>query len=74
MSNERALPNSDPSLSLREISEDLNIPIASVYYYRKMGLIPAYKVGKHYRVRLSDYEAFKRNALADVFALMEMGR
>jgi hypothetical protein len=45
-----------------------------VYYYRKMGLFPSYKVGKHYRVRLSDYEEFKRNALADVFALMEAGR
>ena len=64
----------DPSLSMREISEDINLPITSVYYYRKMGLFPSYKVGKHYRVTLSDYEEFKRNALADVFALMEAGQ
>lgn len=64
----------DPSVSMKEISEDLNIPITSVYYYRKIGLFPAYKIGKHYRVKLSDYEQFKKNALSEVLALMEMGR
>jgi len=60
-------------VSLKQISEDLGIPMKTVYLYRNRGLFPTYKFGKHYRVSVQDFEAFKARALLDVFTLMEMG-
>lgn len=60
-------------VSLKQISEELGIPMKTVYLYRNQGLFPTYKFGKHYRVALRDFEAFKARALVDVFTLMEMG-
>jgi DNA-binding transcriptional MerR regulator len=56
---------------MREISEDLNIPIKTVYLYRKLGLFESHKFGKHYRVSAQSYEIFKFNALGEVLAMME---
>jgi excisionase family DNA binding protein len=60
-------------VSLKQISEELGIPMKTVYLYRNRGLFPTYKFGKHYRVSVEDFEAFKARALLDVFTLMEMG-
>jgi hypothetical protein len=57
--------------SMREIAEDLCIPIKTVYLYRRLGLIEAHKFGKHYRVSAEAYEIFKFNALGDVLSMME---
>lgn len=57
--------------TMREIAEDVNLPIKTVYLYRKMGLFEAHKFGKHYRVSAEAYEIFKFNALGEVLKMME---
>lgn len=57
--------------TMKEIAEDLSIPIKTVYLYRKIGLFESHKFGKHYRVSSENYEIFKRNALGDVLVMME---
>ena len=70
--NERKVLMSE-FVSLKQISEELGIPMKTVYFYRNKGLFPTYKFGKHYRVSVRDFEDFKARALLDVLYLMETG-
>lgn len=44
--------------TLKEITELLKISYITVYRWVQAGKIPAYKVGKQYRINKVDYEAF----------------
>jgi hypothetical protein len=57
--------------SMRDIASDLNLPIKTVYLYRKLGLFESHKFGKHYRVSAENYDIFKHNALGEVLLMME---
>lgn len=60
-------------VSLKQISEELGIPMKTVYLYRNQGLFPCYKFGKHYRVAAGDFEEFKNSALLAALTIIEMG-
>lgn len=57
--------------TMKDIAEDLSIPIKTVYLYRKLRLFESHKFGKHYRVSAENYEIFKHNALGEVLLMME---
>jgi hypothetical protein len=57
--------------TMREIADDLNLPIKTVYQYRRMALFESRKFGKHYRVSNEAYDIFKHNALGEVLLMME---
>jgi predicted DNA-binding transcriptional regulator AlpA len=45
--------------TLREIAEDLALPLDSIYSMRATGSGPrGHKIGKHVRVRTEDYESW----------------
>lgn len=44
--------------TLKEVRELLKISYITLYRWVQAGKIPAYKVGKQYRINLVDYEAF----------------
>ena len=47
-------------LSLQEIAEELEIPVSSIYHYRRMGMGPkCYQFGKHVRVHIHDFIQWK---------------
>jgi len=46
-------------LSLEEIADELGVPLRTLYAQRSRGIGPrGYKVGKHVRVRRSDFESW----------------
>ena len=49
----------DELMSFIDIAKAANIPLSSVYYFNAKGVGPAtVKIGRHLRVRRSDYEAW----------------
>lgn len=49
----------DEWLSLVQISDELRVPIRTLYNRRSRGdFARAYRIGKHVRVKRSDYEAW----------------
>ncbi len=50
--------------TFEEISEELEIPLQSLYFYRRRGKGPkVYKFGKHYRVLEEDFREWQQNQL-----------
>lgn len=46
-------------LTFQQIADNLQIPIRSIYQYNKQGVGPkTTKIGRHFRVLESDYEAW----------------
>ncbi len=55
----RSLRNEDEWLSLEEIADELDVPIRSLYNQRTKGTgVPGYKIGRHVRVRRSEFDAW----------------
>lgn len=49
----------DEWLSLERISEELNVPVRTIYAWRSQGVGPrGYRVGRHVRVKRSDLNAW----------------
>jgi excisionase family DNA binding protein len=48
----------DDWLTVDEIAKDLKVTIETVRNWIKSKQLPAYKVGRDYRIRRSDYETF----------------
>lgn len=44
--------------TLKEVTELLKISYITLYRWVQTGKIPAYKVGKQYRINKADYEEF----------------
>ncbi len=48
----------DDWLTVDEIAKDLKVTIETVRNWIKSKQLPAYKVGRDYRIRRSDYDVF----------------
>jgi excisionase family DNA binding protein len=46
-----------------EVAERLKLPLKTVLNYLRMGKLPGFKVGKHWRVKAADLEAFMKPQL-----------
>lgn len=44
--------------SIKEVAELLKVAYLTVYRWIQAGKVPAYQVGKQYRVKKVDYEAY----------------
>ncbi len=53
----------DEWMSTREIAESRNLKLATVISWCNKGWLPAEKVGRSWRVKRSDWEAFLKNGL-----------
>lgn len=45
-------------LTVREATELLKVNPMTIYRYIKAGKLPAYKIGKDYRIKKEDFEKF----------------
>ena len=45
-------------LTVREVADDVRVSTMTVYRLIKSGALPAIRVGKHFRIRTSDLEAY----------------
>lgn len=52
----------DKLLTINEIVETLKVSKLTIYRYIKAGKLPAYKVGRDYRVKLKDFEKLMEGA------------
>lgn len=41
-------------VNIQELSRILNVPVATMYYYKNAGMLPFFKVGKHLRFDLDE--------------------
>jgi len=59
----------DQWLTLEQIAEELKLHIETVRTLVRTKQLPAYKVGRAYRVKRSDYEAFlaKRRTIDETY-------
>jgi excisionase family DNA binding protein len=46
-----------------EVAERLKLPLKTVLNYLRMGKLPGFRVGKHWRVKAADLEAFMKPRL-----------
>jgi excisionase family DNA binding protein len=47
----------------KEVAEQLKLPLKTVLNYLRTAKLPGFKVGKHWRIRASDLEAFMKPSL-----------
>ncbi len=57
--------NSDEIMNIKDVSEYLKIPIATIYKLAQTGKIPAVKVGKHWRFMKKDLDRLFDKKLED---------
>ena len=57
--------NSDEIMNIKDVSEYLKIPIATIYKLAQTGRIPAVKVGKHWRFMKKDLDRLFDKKLED---------
>lgn len=46
---------------VEELAEKLRVSNMTIYRYIKAGKIKAYKIGKEFRIKVSDFEIFLQN-------------
>jgi len=57
--------SSDEVMNIKDVSEYLKIPIATIYKLAQTGKIPAVKVGKHWRFMKKDLDRLFDKKLED---------
>jgi excisionase family DNA binding protein len=55
------MPVMEKYVTVEEVSQELRVSTVTVQRYIKRGELPALKVGGVYRIKSSDYEAFKES-------------
>jgi len=58
-------PLAGPLLTVAEVAEVLRVSTMTVYRLIKAGELPAFRVGKNYRIQESELEAFLAAGLID---------
>jgi excisionase family DNA binding protein len=59
-------------LTAAEVAEDLRVSTMTVYRLIRRGELPAVRVGRNYRVRLADLEAYLAEQIVDP-STMDLG-
>jgi excisionase family DNA binding protein len=59
----------DPLLTAEEVAEQLRVSTMTVYRLIRRGELPAVRVGRNYRVRTADLEAYLAGHVVDPSAV-----
>lgn len=51
--------------STRQVATMLQLPLSTINYYCRQGLLPCVKIGRHYRILKQDLEDFLENLKAN---------
>ncbi len=57
-------PRFRPFLTVNEVAQTLGVTQWTIYRYLKRGIIPHHRVGRLYRVRISDLAVFRARYVA----------